>query len=84
MTKSDCVAKAEGSYVPREKKKKQEEKGGKSRFMNYDLLKLYCIILGFMFLTSIYFFQLKGSDVQKKHSNLLQRMAQELKMGPQQ
>jgi len=27
-TKSDCIAKEEGSYVPREKKKKQEEKGG--------------------------------------------------------
>jgi len=26
-TKSDCIAKEEGSYVPREKKKKQEEKG---------------------------------------------------------
>ena len=26
-TKSDCVAKVDGSYVPREKKKKQEEKG---------------------------------------------------------
>ena len=26
-TKSDCVAKADGTYVPREKKKKQEEKG---------------------------------------------------------
>lgn len=26
-TKSDCVAKADGSFVPREKKKKQEEKG---------------------------------------------------------
>ncbi|PON69069.1 U1 small nuclear ribonucleoprotein A/U2 small nuclear ribonucleoprotein B'' [Parasponia andersonii] len=31
-TKSDCVAKAEGSYVPREKKKQQEEKAeGKRR-----------------------------------------------------
>jgi len=26
-TKSDCIAKEEGSFVPREKKKKQEEKG---------------------------------------------------------
>lgn len=26
-TKSDCIAKADGSFVPREKKKKQEEKG---------------------------------------------------------
>lgn len=26
-TKSDCIAKEEGSYVPREKKRKQEEKG---------------------------------------------------------
>lgn len=26
-TKSDCIAKEEGTYVPREKKKKQEEKG---------------------------------------------------------
>lgn len=25
--KSDCIAKAEGTYVPKEKKKKQEEKG---------------------------------------------------------
>ncbi|PON64185.1 U1 small nuclear ribonucleoprotein A/U2 small nuclear ribonucleoprotein B'' [Parasponia andersonii] len=30
-TKSDCVAKAEGSYVPREKKKKQEEKAERKR-----------------------------------------------------
>ncbi|AES71336.1 RNA recognition motif protein [Medicago truncatula] len=28
-TKSDCVAKEEGSFVPREKKKKQEEKAEK-------------------------------------------------------
>lgn len=26
-SKSDCIAKEEGSYVPREKKKKIEEKG---------------------------------------------------------
>lgn len=26
-SKSDCIAKADGSFVPREKKKKQEEKG---------------------------------------------------------
>ncbi|XP_058075242.1 U2 small nuclear ribonucleoprotein B''-like [Magnolia sinica] len=30
-TKSDCVAKAEGSYIPREKKKKQEEKAERKR-----------------------------------------------------
>lgn len=32
-TKSDCIAKEEGSYVPREKKKKQEEKGEQSSFV---------------------------------------------------
>lgn len=26
-TKSDCIAKVDGTFVPREKKKKQEEKG---------------------------------------------------------
>lgn len=26
-TKSDCIAKVEGSFVPREKKRKQEERG---------------------------------------------------------
>lgn len=26
-SKSDCIAKEDGSFVPREKKKKQEEKG---------------------------------------------------------
>ncbi|CAL5189730.1 unnamed protein product [Lathyrus oleraceus] len=31
-TKSDCIAKEEGSFVPREKKKKQEEKVEKKRF----------------------------------------------------
>ncbi|XP_044487399.1 U2 small nuclear ribonucleoprotein B'' 2-like [Mangifera indica] len=30
-TKSDCVAKADGSFVPREKKKKQEEKAERKR-----------------------------------------------------
>ncbi|XP_021909946.1 U2 small nuclear ribonucleoprotein B'' 2 [Carica papaya] len=30
-TKSDCIAKADGSYVPREKKKKQEEKAERKR-----------------------------------------------------
>lgn len=30
-TKSDCIAKAEGSFVPREKKKKQEEKAERKR-----------------------------------------------------
>ncbi|KAL4189538.1 hypothetical protein AMTRI_Chr08g165870 [Amborella trichopoda] len=30
-TKSDCIAKADGTYVPREKKKKQEEKAEKRR-----------------------------------------------------
>ncbi|KAK2652880.1 hypothetical protein Ddye_012736 [Dipteronia dyeriana] len=30
-TKSDCVAKAEGSFVPREKKKKQEDKAERKR-----------------------------------------------------
>ncbi|XP_034687063.1 U2 small nuclear ribonucleoprotein B'' 2-like [Vitis riparia] len=30
-TKSDCVAKADGTFVPREKKKKQEEKAEKKR-----------------------------------------------------
>lgn len=30
-TKSDCVAKAEGSFVPREKKRKQEERAEKKR-----------------------------------------------------
>lgn len=32
-TKSDCIAKEEGSYVPREKKKKQEEKGEQFSFI---------------------------------------------------
>lgn len=36
-SKSDCVAKAEGSYVPREKKKKQEEKGTVKSFYIHDL-----------------------------------------------
>ncbi|XP_043724145.1 U2 small nuclear ribonucleoprotein B''-like [Telopea speciosissima] len=30
-TKSDCIAKADGTYVPREKKKKQEEKAERKR-----------------------------------------------------
>ncbi|XP_010256991.1 PREDICTED: U2 small nuclear ribonucleoprotein B'' [Nelumbo nucifera] len=30
-TKSDCVAKADGTYIPREKKKKQEEKAERKR-----------------------------------------------------
>ncbi|KAF5930734.1 hypothetical protein HYC85_031607 [Camellia sinensis] len=30
-TKSDCVAKADGSFVPRDKKKKQEEKAERRR-----------------------------------------------------
>ena len=32
-TKSDCIAKEEGSYVPREKKKKQEEKGKQDSYI---------------------------------------------------
>jgi len=32
-TKSDCIAKEEGSFVPREKKKKQEEKGEEQSFI---------------------------------------------------
>ncbi|MBA0577314.1 hypothetical protein Gohar_019169 [Gossypium harknessii] len=31
-TKSDCIAKNDGSFVPREKKKKQEEKGDNLAF----------------------------------------------------
>ncbi|XP_020571419.1 U2 small nuclear ribonucleoprotein B''-like [Phalaenopsis equestris] len=39
-TKSDCVAKADGTYVPREKKKKQEEKGD---FQNFIMMNYYRI-----------------------------------------
>lgn len=31
-TKSDCIAKEEGSFVPRDKKRKQEERGDLSYF----------------------------------------------------
>lgn len=34
-TKSDCVAKADGTFVPREKKKKQEEKGDPKLFCTF-------------------------------------------------
>ncbi|CAN6467163.1 unnamed protein product [Victoria cruziana] len=33
-SKSDCVAKADGTYVPKEEKKKQEEKGEKLFYFN--------------------------------------------------
>jgi len=32
-TKADCIAKEEGSFVPREKKKKPEEKGDELLFI---------------------------------------------------
>lgn len=34
-TKSDCVAKADGSYVPGDKKRKQEEKCELKEFSNF-------------------------------------------------
>lgn len=34
-TKSDCVAKVDGTYVPKEKKKKQEEKGASEDCFSY-------------------------------------------------
>ena len=45
-------------------------------YLNY---AIYYLILGINLM-----FQLRGSDVQKKHTNHLLQMAQELKMGPQQ
>ncbi|KAF5751318.1 U2 small nuclear ribonucleoprotein B''-like [Tripterygium wilfordii] len=43
-SKSDCVAKADGSYVPREKKKKQEEKGDWLSFYNSCFLFILWLI----------------------------------------
>jgi U2 small nuclear ribonucleoprotein B'' len=36
-TKSDCIAKEDGTYAPKEKRKKQEEKGNS----NYMVQQLY-------------------------------------------
>ena len=44
-TKSDCVAKAEGSFVPREKKKKQEEKG---------IYELICLFIHHLYSSLMY------------------------------
>lgn len=38
-TKSDCIAKVDGSFVPREKKKRQEEKGN----LVMDVFFSFCI-----------------------------------------
>lgn len=40
-TKSDCIAKEEGSFVPRDKKRKQEERG------DYLILKFYIVLKQF-------------------------------------
>lgn len=42
-TKSDCVAKADGTFVPREKKKKQEEKGEPKLFCPFPYYSSYMI-----------------------------------------
>lgn len=48
-TKSDCIAKEDGTYAPKEKRKKQEEKGNSNYVVQLSYARLWFMWQGLVF-----------------------------------